>query len=400
MKKIILLFCFIASVQIAFAQADSIDIKLQTILTEKNEEAKMDSLYNYFYLISNTDPARTQSITKKLLTHSEINNDRLAETYAISQLSLINYVLGNKAKSLEFALKALKMAEPLNNATLMAIVYNRLALAYGAVDKEKEIEVFKQGLALHPKAKQSTIFATLAFNIGDRYITQNKLDSAMVYLQLGERLNLQLVSNKANPINLLQLARLYSKMNNTVLANTYFAIGLDAANADNTPRLKYFANNSLSEHFYNLNNQDSAVFYAQNAINIVKNTAFSRLVKDPAKFLMNHYSGKDEHLALQYAKLYISVSDSMTNANKEQESYSLLFDEELRQRELKEQLVAKQQERKQNIQYALLALGIISFIITFLLLSRRHITNTKLIQFLGVVALLLVFEFLNLLLHL
>ena len=35
----------------------------------------------------------------------------------------------------------------------------------------------------------------------------------------------------------------------------------------------------------------------------------------------------------------------------------------------------------------------------FLVLSRRHITNTKLIQFLGVVALLLVFEFLNLLLH-
>ena len=33
------------------------------------------------------------------------------------------------------------------------------------------------------------------------------------------------------------------------------------------------------------------------------------------------------------------------------------------------------------------------------MLSRRHITNTKLIQFLGVVALLLVFEFLNLLLH-
>ena len=47
----------------------------------------------------------------------------------------------------------------------------------------------------------------------------------------------------------------------------------------------------------------------------------------------------------------------------------------------------------------MIALGIITFIIFFILLSRRHITNTKLIQFLGVVALLLVFEFLNLLLH-
>ena len=61
--------------------------------------------------------------------------------------------------------------------------------------------------------------------------------------------------------------------------------------------------------------------------------------------------------------------------------------------------VKEEQQRKQNIQYALLALGILSFIILFLALSRRHITNTKVIQFLGVVALLVVFEFLNLLLH-
>lgn len=54
---------------------------------------------------------------------------------------------------------------------------------------------------------------------------------------------------------------------------------------------------------------------------------------------------------------------------------------------------------KKNIQFALIALGIITFIFSFLILSRRHITNTSLIKFLGIVALLLVFEFLNLLLH-
>ena len=398
MKKIIVLFCFVASMQAAFAQADSIDTKLQTTLAEKNEETRMDSLYNYFYLIANIDPALTQTITKKLLTLSEKNEDKLAETYAISQLSIINYILGNKAKTLEFALKALKMAEPLNNATLMAIVNNRLALAYGAVDKDKEIEIFRQGLALQPKAKQSTIFTTLAFNLGDRFISQNKLDSALAYLQLAERLNLQF-TNKANPINLMQLARLYGKMNNPELANTYFALSLDAANKSNAPRLKYYAYNYLSEYFRTLNKQDSAAFYAQNAIDIVKNTAFSRLTKDPAKFLMNYYSNKNNDLALQYANLYINVNDSLSTANKEQESYSLLFDEELRQRELKEQAAEKQQERKQNIQYALIALGIIILFSLYLLLSRSFITNTKLIEFFGVIALLIVFEFLNLLLH-
>ena len=75
------------------------------------------------------------------------------------------------------------------------------------------------------------------------------------------------------------------------------------------------------------------------------------------------------------------------------------FREQLREQEIETEKLKAEEQREQNIQYALLALGIITFIILFLMLSRRHITNTKLIQFLGVVALLLVFEFLNLLLH-
>ena len=77
----------------------------------------------------------------------------------------------------------------------------------------------------------------------------------------------------------------------------------------------------------------------------------------------------------------------------------MTFDEELRQQELTTEKIKGEEQRKQNIQYALLALGIITFIIIFLLLSRSFITNTKMIEFLGVIALLIVFEFLNLLLH-
>ena len=51
------------------------------------------------------------------------------------------------------------------------------------------------------------------------------------------------------------------------------------------------------------------------------------------------------------------------------------------------------------MQYTLITLGLISFFILFLLLSRSIITNVKLIAFLGILALLIVFEFLNLFLH-
>ena len=57
------------------------------------------------------------------------------------------------------------------------------------------------------------------------------------------------------------------------------------------------------------------------------------------------------------------------------------------------------EERNQNIQYALIALGIVGLLTLYLLLSRSFITNARVIQFFGVIALLIVFEFLNLLLH-
>jgi hypothetical protein len=89
----------------------------------------------------------------------------------------------------------------------------------------------------------------------------------------------------------------------------------------------------------------------------------------------------------------------MFNAKTVQQTQMLTLENELKQQELAAEKEKAAEQRKQNIQFALIALGIITFIIFFILLSRRHITNTKLIQFLGVVALLLVFEFLNLLLH-
>lgn len=65
----------------------------------------------------------------------------------------------------------------------------------------------------------------------------------------------------------------------------------------------------------------------------------------------------------------------------------------------KSEYYKENQLRERNIQYALIAIGIIILLSLYLLLSRSFITNTKMIEYFGVVALLIVFEFINLLLH-
>ena len=74
-------------------------------------------------------------------------------------------------------------------------------------------------------------------------------------------------------------------------------------------------------------------------------------------------------------------------------------EEESRQEQLKLEEEQANESRKMNLEYTFIALGIVSFFMIFILFSRKHITNTKVIQFLSVVSLLIVFEFLNLLIH-
>ena len=88
MKKIIALFCFIAGMQTAFAQSDSVDIKLQTILSEKNDNYRIGRLYDYVLLIQESDPYLNLLFSQKLLLLSQKQKDKLTEAFAYSALSL------------------------------------------------------------------------------------------------------------------------------------------------------------------------------------------------------------------------------------------------------------------------------------------------------------------------
>ena len=78
---------------------------------------------------------------------------------------------------------------------------------------------------------------------------------------------------------------------------------------------------------------------------------------------------------------------------------ALAFKEQLRVIEDSARKSEEEQQRKLNIQFALIALGIVSFIILFFLLSRSIIVTEKWISFFGILGLLIVFEFINLLMH-
>jgi hypothetical protein len=89
----------------------------------------------------------------------------------------------------------------------------------------------------------------------------------------------------------------------------------------------------------------------------------------------------------------------LSSKESQQALQGLAFDEQLRQQELATTEFKAKEERKHDLQYAAIAIGLICFIILFFVLSRSIIVKPKFIEFFGVLGLLAVFEFINLFIH-
>jgi hypothetical protein len=148
-----------------------------------------------------------------------------------------------------------------------------------------------------------------------------------------------------------------------------------------------------------MNQRDSSIFYLKKALMAVQNTPFFFMSVKPAKILVDLYEKSNCDSTLKYAGIYKIANDSVFSNKINQQIQIMTFDEELRQQELATDRIKAEKERHQNIQYALIAACIITFIILFLLFSRSIVANERLISFFGILGLLVVFEFINLLIH-
>jgi tetratricopeptide (TPR) repeat protein len=399
MKKTITLFCFIASIQTAFAQKLNADSIIQKIAAEKDEDKKVDLIFSFYSPGYDANPSIMMEDGQALLKLSEKNKDILLEASAYCFIGFGYRMAGNFIKGLEYHQKSLALAEQCGNFSILAMAKNQMGHIY------RDREEYDEGLKLYSSAlfdsergKNNMVKAWPLMNIGSMYFKMSKPDSALSYLQRSYVLTLKYDTLDLSYV-LWNLGGVHSLMGNAALAITYYNMAIQKAIEGNRVRQLNWAYVGLAEHYQRMNQPDSCLLYAKKSIAAVQNTAFSFMSIKPAKLLTDMYEKNNCDSTLKYATIYKLANDSLYSKKANQQIQLMTFDEDLRQQEVAAERLKEEQQRKQNIQYALLALGIITFIILFLALSRRHITNTKLIQFLGVVALLVVFEFLNLLLH-
>ena len=398
MKKIITLFCFITTMQTAFAQ--DIDSLLSKYSAAKNDSLRFETIQEFYATFSEADPILFLKAAEKFLTYSQKNKDKAGEAFATSMIGYCYRGLGNTTKSLEYAIKGFETGIETGNETVLA--YNKLQLGHcykDIKDYEQSIKYYLAGAEIGENLKYEKTKSVAYQNLGEVYLAMNKLDSALMYEQKDFEICKRIGFYDFFGYTLLTLGGIHGKMGNTALAVSYFDMAIQEGLKRKSAKQLNWAYTAKAQFFASISQTDSSIVYAKKALSAVANTGFTNYNLSAAKLLLDNYRNSNVDSAFKYSEIYRITNDSVFSAKAIQQTQLMTFESEKKQQELIQEKKIAEEQRNQNIQYALIALGIIILLTLYLLLSRSFITNTKLIEFFGVVALLIVFEFLNLLLH-
>ena len=155
----------------------------------------------------------------------------------------------------------------------------------------------------------------------------------------------------------------------------------------------------MAELFKKTGQADSALHYSRLSLNAANRGGFTKRILNASTFLSTYFKNLNRiDSAWYYQGITIAAKDSLFSQEKTKEVQNLSFSEKIRQQEIEEAGRLAREERKSNIQL----IGIVTFISFFFgllfVFSKRHV-NPKIIRFLGLLGLLLLFEFISLFLH-
>ena len=238
------------------------------------------------------------------------------------------------------------------------------------------------------------------YSIGKSFIQLHEPDSALAYFQRGFELASQNRSHRPHDgwfdQFLVGLGMANQRLGNSDIALAYFDKAIsNEKQYDND--LLYFAYMQKAELLRSLNKTDSSAANYIKALQLISGNLNDQVLI--YKGLASIYLAKDPARSAKYFSSEQMLRDSIFASDRLKAIQTLTYNEEERQKELANSLRVEAEEHKTNIANASITIGIIGFLILFLLLSRSVIVNEKWIRFLGIVGLLVLFEFINLLLH-
>jgi tetratricopeptide (TPR) repeat protein len=401
MQKIFLITVILTNSALAFSQSIltyNIDSLKQILSTPLQDTNRIWALNNLGRNIQNSDT--TLLLASQAIELSQKIGFKKGEAEAYNNIAYWFNQKGNYPKALLHYLTSIKLSEEANYEAGLKRSFNSIATVYLYLkDYATSIGYARKARYLSIKLKDLSTQALAASWMSKSFLEIHRSDSALKYAQESYEVATRLKEVFPLYVATARLGEINAAEGNRPLAVEYLKMSLRYSKKDG----RYFriagAHQQLATLYKNLGVMDSCLWHAQQAFGISKAENLSASLLSSSLLLSELYEGRNDTESLRYHKAALVAQDSLFSQEKNRQVEALSTNETLRQREIEIAKRQAEEERRTNLQYAGIAFGMVVFIIFFLLLSHTVIANETLIKFLGVLALLMVFEFINLLAH-
>jgi tetratricopeptide (TPR) repeat protein len=382
------------------AQTHEIDSLKQLLQKEKTDTGRALRLASLGYSLMNGNPDTAMKLAMEGLALSRKIRFEKGEVRSLIIVGNVYYVLGDYSKALAKYLDVLKIREKNNNLKGQISSMGNLGLVY------TELKSYRLSLEYHFKDLQwgeqlgnKKRIANTKVNIASTYKQMGLYDSSILFAEQAKILASKINYDGAEGEALTYLGEISFLKGENGLALEYCRLSfplLIRAQAINILCMTYLNTASI---FEKLNQKDSVLFYSRQSLQLAKERSFLKEVRNAAQFLSYYYRKTNADSAFYYQDISKAMNDSLFSQEKQNDIQSMTFEETMRQQEMEADKFKVEEDRKHNLQYAAIAVVLFTFVIIFFLFSRSVIVGDKFIRFFGILGLLAVFEFINLLIH-
>jgi tetratricopeptide (TPR) repeat protein len=398
MKKNIIIFLVIWFVQITrtYSQTQAIDSLRHLVQQEKQDSTRSLLLeeLSHQYEQSNSDSALL--LAQQGFTLARQIKFSVGEIKCLIRTGIIFSLTGNDSKALEFLLQALKRSEAINNKQLTGRILGNIGNVYLDLgDERKALEYNLKSREIAIALNDERRKLTCAINIGDCYEKLNQLNSARFFTRQAYELAVKKDDPTLIGIALNNLGNIYSKMHQPLIAMDNYRRSIPYLLQSNEENNICEPTLGMAKLFQLQKQNDSCLHYARLSYEIAQKDGFAKLVLNAGKFLADYYK---QHRVVDSAYAYLSivneVKDSLYSMEKIREIQNLSFEETIRQQEIIVQNKIAEENHIRNLQLLAIGVFIPIFFLIVLFLSRIKV-KARVVEFFGIVGLLMFFEFIT-----
>lgn len=394
-KKVLILFLFLGC-QLAHAQQKAIDSLTRLYQNATEDTLKIQYAYGLAALVK--DPTAASGYVRDGERLAEKIHNRYYISYGKLCWAAIYGDQGNYPLSIKNDLEALKIAQEIGNAYLIMGAYDNLGNIYDdEKDEQKAIYYTQQSIVWIKKMKDTSLLVDGYCHLSNYYDKLGQARQALVYNQKANELAEQTHNDFIKGRAYVSIGHTYLLLKQPEVGLPFLHKALALLKMQDMLSITY-AYTFLSDYYTIAGPRDSAIRYTTKQLEVCKIMPYADGVLDAARKLARQYEGYDQQKAIYYYKTALDLDQQLFDSEKTRSFQNIITaDEQVRREEAEKQREA-QQERKENLQLIAIAIFIPVFILAIFRLRRTKL-HRRVIDFLGVLSLLLVFEFITLLIH-